>query len=222
MLPTERTKKWRRRSDARPAELVAAAQRCFSERGFAATRLEDVAARAGVSKATVYLYFESKEALFEAVVRAAVLPSLDQATALVDAFEGTTPDLIRAMLAVFEAAIDGPFPAIAKMVIAESGNFPELAKMWANVVLKRGFGLMQKIIERGVARGELREVDPSTVGPLIMAPVVLLGIWKESFGLHTDMHLDRHAILREHVETLMRGLLAEPPKKKAPRKARRS
>jgi AcrR family transcriptional regulator len=205
-MSAERAKKWERRSDARPAELIAAALRCFAERGFAATRLDDVAANAGVSKATVYLYFDSKEKLFEAVVRAAVVPSLDQAHALVDAFDGGTPDLVRTLLVVFETALEGPFPAIAKLVIAESGNFPQLARFWADVVLRRGMALVQRVVERGVARGEFRPVDPKTVAPLLMAPVVLLGLWRQSFGQHTDMKLDTRAILTEHTETVLRGL----------------
>ncbi|HEY2513804.1 MAG TPA: TetR/AcrR family transcriptional regulator [Polyangiaceae bacterium] len=204
----ERTKKWERRSEARPAELIAAALQCFAERGFAATRLDDVAARAGVSKASVYLYFESKEKLFEAVVRAAVTPSLDRATALVDAFEGATPDLVRMLLFVFESVLDSPFPAIAKLVISESGNFPELARTWADLVLRRGMSLVQRVIERGVERKEFRPVDPKAAMPLVVAPVVLLAIWKHSFGQHTDIKLDPHTILAEHAETLLRGLAA--------------
>lgn len=204
----ERTKKWERRSEARPAELIAAALQCFAERGFAGTRLDDVAARAGVSKASIYLYFESKEKLFEAVVRAAVTPSLDRACALVEAFEGSTPDLVRMLLFVFETALNGPFPAMAKLVVSESGNFPELARLWADVVLRRGMALVRRVIDRGVAREEFRSVDAEAAMPLVMAPVVLLAIWKHSFGQHTDIKLDPHAILVEHTETLLRGLAA--------------
>ena len=174
-MAAERTKKWERRSETRPAELIEAALRCFSERGFAATRLDDVAARAGVSKATVYLYFENKEKLFEAVVRAAVAPKLDQAHELVDKFEGSTPDLMRSLLAILETALDGPFPAMAKLVISESGNFPELARLWVSLVLRRGFSLLERLIERGVERGEFRAVDPAVAAPLVMAPVILAG-----------------------------------------------
>jgi AcrR family transcriptional regulator len=210
-MATERAKRWERRSETRPAELIEAALRCFSERGFAATRLDDVAARAGVSKATVYLYFDNKEKLFEAVVRAAVASSLDQAHELVDKFEGSTPDLVRSLLAVFETALDGPFPAMAKLVISESGNFPELARLWVSLVLRRGFSLVERIVQRGVERGEFRAVAPAVAAPLVMAPVILLGIWKQSFGQHTDMQLDRHAIFMEHVETILRGLAATAP-----------
>jgi AcrR family transcriptional regulator len=219
----ERTKRWERRSEARPAELVKAALQCFGERGFAATRLDDVAAQAGVSKATVYLYFDNKEKLFEAVVRAAVIPSLNQAHLLVDKFEGSTSDLVRALLLLFEGALEGPFPAVAKLVISESGNFPELARLWANLVLSPAFSLVERIIARGVERGEFRRVEPAVVAPLVMAPVVMLGIFNQSIGPHTELQMDRHAILVEHAETILRGLAATnaASSAKAPRKGKR-
>jgi AcrR family transcriptional regulator len=228
-MRNERARKWQRRSQQRPAELTTAALRLFAERGFAATRLSDVAAAAGVSKAAVYLYFESKEDLFDAVVRETVLPSLEQASALVDSFQGTTQDLLRTVVAVFEAALDGPFPSIAKLVIAESGNFPELARLWADVVLKRGIALVQKVLTRGVDRGELRPLVPADTAPLVVAPFMLLGIFKQSFAVHVDFQLDRHAVLAAHVDALMNGLAVErgtAPKdgnvraKKSPRKGR--
>lgn len=215
----QRTQKWTRRSAERPAELIAAGLACFSQRGFAATRLEDVAAAAGVSKATVYLYFDSKEGLFEAIARATIAPRLAEAQVLVESFDGTTPELVRALLALFEAALEGPFPAIAKLVIAECGNFPELARLWAGLAIGPGIALLQRIVARGVARREFRPVSPAAAAPLILAPVVLLGLWKESIGRHSDVVFDRRAILTEHAETLLRGL-ATPgaPRRQAPRR----
>src|SRR5215470_12038424 len=175
-------KRWERRKEARPAEIVAAPLQLFSDRGFAATRLDDVATVAGVSKGTVYLYFESKEQLFEAVVREAVAPNIARAEALVDAFEGPTPDLLRALFA-FVADV---------------------------LVLRRAFALMRRILERGVARGEFRPLDPDATVPLVVAPVLLLGVWKHSFGAHTDLTLDRRRVLEAHCENLLRGLAAEP------------
>jgi len=185
---------------------MAAAVRLFAERGFAGTRLEDVAASAGVSKATVYLYFEGKEQLFEAVVRQVVTPNVEQALALVDAFDGSTPTLIRTLLTLLETALDGPFPAVLKLVIAESGNFPALACLWAHVALRPMLALLHRVVQRGIDRGEFRPVNPADVLPLIAAPVVLLALWKHSFGQHTDIPMDRHAVLVAHAEMLLRGL----------------
>lgn len=205
-----RTRRWERRSEARPGELVRAAAELFSERGFAATRLEDVAARAGISKGTVYLYFDSKEALFEAVVREAITPNLDRAEALVKTYDGTTPNLVRLLVPIFEALLDGPVPAVLKILVAESGNFPQLARLYADLVIKRGLGFLTKIVQRGIDRGELRPVEAQHIAPLIVAPAMLLALYRVSFGPHVDLALDRRSILEAHVETLLRGLAADP------------
>ncbi len=203
-------KKWERRSEARPTELIEAALRLFAEQGFAATRLEDVASRAGVSKATIYRYFDNKEALFEAVVRHAVAPRFAQAELLLEAFEGSTADLLRTFFKVVKEALDGPFPPMAKLIITESGNFPELAKLWADLAMKRVLTLVASIVKRGVEHGEFRPVQPETIAPLVMAPVVLLGIWKQAFSPHTDWHLDMDELLDMHISLLVRGLEATP------------
>jgi AcrR family transcriptional regulator len=209
-MPIRPSKRWERRSDARPAELVAAALAVFSERGFAGTRLEDVATRAGVSKATVYLYFDSKEHLFEAVVRAAVTPNLERAEAMVETFAGSTPELVRALLQVFDGALDTALPAVVKLIVSEAGNFPALARLYAELVIQRGMGLVQRIVRRGVERGEFRPVEPADVAPLVVAPVMLLALWKQVFAPHTDLRLDRQAVLAAHAELLLRGLGATP------------
>jgi AcrR family transcriptional regulator len=210
MSKRRRSKRWERRAEARPGELVAAALKLFTERGFAATRLEDVAAEAQVSKGTVYLYFESKEQLFEAVVREAISPNLDRAEAMLATFEGPTPELLRAFYGLARTVLDGPVTGVVKLILSEAGNFPRLAQLYADLVVRRGLGVLQGILRRGVARGEFRPLDPQTTAPLLVAPVVFLAAWKHSFGAHTDLTLDRDAILEAHVETVLRGLAANP------------
>ena len=203
-------KRWERRKEARPAEIVAAALQLFSDRGFAATRLEDVATVAGVSKGTVYLYFDSKEQLFEAVVREAITPNIARAEALVDGFEGPTPDLLRGLFAFVGDVLETPLTGVMKLIVSESGNFPQLARMYANLVLRRAFALMRRVLERGVSRGEFRPMDLHATVPLVVAPVLLLGVWKHSFGAHTELTLDRRRVLEAHCENLLRGLAAPP------------
>jgi len=203
-------KRWERRKEARPAEIVAAALHLFSDRGFAATRLEDVATVAGVSKGTVYLYFDSKEQLFEAVVREAITPNIARAEALVDGFEGPTPDLLRGLFAFVGDVLETPLTGVMKLIVSESGNFPQLARMYADLVLRRAFALMRRVLERGVSRGEFRPMDLHATVPLVVAPILLLGVWKHSFGAHTDLTLDRRKVLEAHCENLLRGLAAAP------------
>ncbi len=201
-------KRWRRRSEARPTEIVAAAAQLFGEHGYAATRMVDVATRAGVTKATVYLYFKDKEHLFESVVRQALEPNLDRAEALVRAFDGSTPALIRMLAMIFQGVLESDYTAIAKMVIAESRTFPELAKLYVDLVVDRGLKMMQSIIQRGIDRGEFRPVPPETTAPLILAPFVMLGVWKHSLAAHSNRMPPPSQVLEQHVEVLIRGLMA--------------
>jgi AcrR family transcriptional regulator len=206
--PSRAGKRWERRSEARPAEIVAAATSLFTERGFGATRMDDVAARAGVTKGTVYLYFQDKGQLFEAVVRQKLAPNLERARMMVEAYDGSTPTLIRMLAKLLEGLVESEYSAIAKMIIAESGAFPELPKLYAEVVLERGFNMMASIIQRGIDRGEFRPVDPTTVVPLVVAPFILLAVWKHSLGDHTDVMPPPSRVLDEHVEMLLRALKA--------------
>jgi len=97
-----------------------------------------------------------------------------------------------------------------KLIVSESGNFPQLARMYADLVLRRAFALMRRILERGIARGEFRPLDPDATVPAVIAPVLLLGVWKHSFDAHTDLTLDRRKVLEAHCENLLRGFAAEP------------
>lgn len=198
-------KKWRRRSEERPRELVEAAFALFTEQGFAKTRLSDVAKRAGVSKATIYRYFENKEALFEAVIDDAVAPRFAEARVLVEAYEGSSADLLRMFLNVARHALDGPLPALIKLIVAESGNFPQLANLWVDHAARHVFSLGAHIIERGICRGEFRQVASTTTAPLILAPVFTLAIWKQTFS-SSGLVLDQEEMLSAHYEMMVRGL----------------
>src|SRR5258707_13174381 len=116
--------RWRRRKDARQGEIVAASIDCFAERGFAATRLEDVARRAGVTKGTLYLYFPNKEELFKAVVRQAVVANIVGGEAMVAHSSEPAPVVLEQLIARLQAAMVAPASALPKIGIAESGNFP--------------------------------------------------------------------------------------------------
>ena len=202
--------RWRRRKDERPGEILAAALEVFAARGFAATRLDDVAARAGVSKGTLYLYFDSKEALLKAVVQAHILPNLAEAERVVRGFRGATPVLITALVENFGSLIvTTPISGIPKLIIAESGNFPELARFYARAVVRRGLRLMQAVIRRGIARGEFRPVDVAHAARLMFAPVLFAVIWKHTMHAHLSDPLDTMAFLRNHLDIFLRGLAAD-------------
>lgn len=200
-----------RRKEARPGEIVAAALRLFSDRGFAATKLEDVAAAAGIGKGTIYLYFPTKEDLFRAVVRQAVLPNLEAVAALVQDPDRSAADILRAIAARFLLLLDTDLTAIPKLVLAESGNFPALARFYAEEVVLKAMALIRGVLARGIERGEFRPIDLDSALPLFSAPLLLLLLWKHSLGRHTDIELNPRTVVATHLDVLLRGLAADKP-----------
>src|SRR5262249_38734068 len=150
----------RRMPAERPQHILGAALEAFVENGFAATRLEDVARRAGVSKGTLYLYFANKEELFKAAVRENIVPFLDRAEHRVATFEGSSRDLFVELLhgwwdAMHESRVTG----LPKLILAEASNFPEAARFFFDEVVARVRGLFARVLRRGIDSGEFRPVD---------------------------------------------------------------
>ena len=142
--PPERALRWRRRKEVRPKEILAAALALFAERGFAATRLDDVALCAGITKGTLYLYFPNKEELFEAVVRQALVPNLERGEALLDEADAPAALMLERLMRNWAELALSPAGAIPKIIISEAGNFPELARFYREVVVDRGIELLTR------------------------------------------------------------------------------
>lgn len=203
----------RRRKDARPEELTAAALELFVERGFAATRLDDVAKCAGVSKGTLYLYFDSKEALFKAVIQGGVLPVLEAGEALLDEYPDDPRQLLHCILHGWWSLIGNtPLGGISKLMLSEARNFPELARYYHDEVIARGLALVRAAVQRGVERGVFRTVDLETVAPVLLAPLMHLALWRHSIGSCCGPAIDADKYLASHFELVMHGLsLPEHP-----------
>ena len=202
----------RRRKEARPGELTAAALELFVEKGFAATRLEDVAARAGVSKGTLYLYFDSKESLFRAVIEEGMVASLSAAEQLLSEYQGPADELLRQLLFGWWEQIGGTrLAGIPKLMVAEANNFPAIAQYYHDAVIRRGRGLVRSIIERGIAQGEFRRIDVDVTVDVIIAPLLMLVIWRHSF-CHCGHTIDPQSYLSTHLELLLQGLTLPPEK----------
>lgn len=202
-------RKWSRRKAARPQELVAAALNLFVERGYAATRLEDVAAAAGVSKGTVYLYFANKEELFKTVVRENLVPALAKGTDLVDTYEGTTPELLRELMRGWWGLIGAtPVAGLTKLIMAESGNFPDIARFYHEEVMVPGDELFARVLARGAARGEFHALPANPVTTLICAPLVFLMLWQHAFHVGSHKDIDPEAYLDNLLQVLLFGLTA--------------
>jgi AcrR family transcriptional regulator len=200
--------RWSRRKEERPAELTAAALELFVEHGYAATRLEDVARRAGVSKGTLYLYFDGKEALFQAVVREGLVAALERGERMLEAHRGSAAALLRELMqGWWEVIGNTPFGGLPKLMVSECRNFPELGKFYSSEVISRGYRLIQQVVERGIRTGEFKRLDPEYVTRLVIAPVTLLAIWRHSFDFCDSHRLDPQRYLDHHVNLLLNGLV---------------
>lgn len=205
-----------RRKEARPGELLDAALDLFVEKGFAATRVEEVAAKAGVSKGTLFLYFPSKVDLFKAVVREAIVGRFDEWKAELDTYPGDTAELVReSMLRWWDRIGNTRASGITKLVMSEAGSFPEIATFYAQEVIVPGNALIRGILERGVRRGEVRDIDLDGACQSIIAPMIFLTMWKHSLGPCCAVHptLDPRTFILAQADILTHGLLKTPTRK---------
>ena len=199
-----------RRKEARPGELLDAALDLFVAKGFAATRVEEVAAKAGVSKGTLFLYFKSKEELFEAVVRENIGNQINQGLAEIESFEGPTTHMLKyAMFAWWERVGNTKASGISKLVMSEASNFPSLANFYQDTVVKPGRQLIRMILQRGVNRGEFRILNMDYAVFSVIAPVMFLTMWKHSWGACSmDTPLDPKSYLDSQADIIVNGILA--------------
>ena len=196
----------RRRKEARPQELTAAALALFTEKGFAATRLDEVAARAGVSKGTLYLYFDSKEALFKAVIREGVVPAIAEGEALLDEHDDPVVLLRAILFGWWERIGSTELGGVVKLMMSEAGNFPEVAAYYHGAVIQRGLGLIRAAVVRGIARGAFRPVDLDAIGTILIAPLLHLALWRHSFGACCGPATSIDRYLESYFDLILNGL----------------
>jgi AcrR family transcriptional regulator len=213
-LPEARVQaqRWRRRKEARPSEILDAALDCFAEHGFAATRLDDVAHRAGITKGTLYLYFPNKEELFKAVVAQALVPNLERGEALLSEADKRVAEP-RSAAALLAQLMHGwaelarlPAGAIPKIVVSEAGNFPDLARFYREQVVDRGMSLLSRVLQFGIGRGEFRAVELDDTVRCIFAPLLLAMLWRHSLGRHEPTGFDPDSLCETNLQLLLNGL----------------
>jgi AcrR family transcriptional regulator len=204
-----------RRKEARPQELLDAALELFVEKGFSATRAEEVAARAGVSKGTLYLYYPSKEDLLKAVIEQRLSSEIAAGAAEAASFTGPTDALLREVLTHWwQRLYDSPASGVFKIIITEVRNFPELAEFHRRSVVEPGQRLIGELLQRGIDRGEFRQVDLHTAVHSLVFPMIMVCLHKHSLGACIpEERLDGKAFIRDHVEMMIDGLAARPSPK---------
>ncbi len=197
----------RRRKDARPRELIEAALQAFAENGFAGSKMEDIAERAGVAKGTVYLYFETKDALFEAVVREKISPLFERLDLMTDSVPGSTAELLTAVIdRIYAELIDHPARRVVmKILIAEGSRFPQLTAFYHHEVLSKGKQILRRVVQRGIDSGEFRDTPVLAHPEVIMGPAILAAVWKMTFEQTSP--LDIEVFMKAHLDIILHGLL---------------
>jgi AcrR family transcriptional regulator len=188
------------RTAERRAAIVDAAMEEFIARGFAATRLDDIAKRAGVAKGTIYLHFKDKESMFEELVRTVIVPVVARLNAL-PPLTGSVRDLIEAFASNFLKEVIGTRRGdLVRLIVAEGPRFPSVADFYYREVVSRGIAGMRALIELGIARGEIREKDLARYPQILIAPAMIAVIWQSLFARHAP--LDAQDMLRVHLDLI--------------------
>lgn len=202
----------RRRKDARPAELLEAALTLFVEKGFAATRSEEVAKAAGVSKGTLYLYFPSKEELLKAVIQHFLGTEIETGIQEAAAADGPVAEVMEKLLVNWWTRIyEGPASGVFKLVITEVRNFPEIGEFWVERVVAPGQAIVSGLIQRGIDRGEFEVDDIACAVHSILMPMILECVHKHSFmacGIGKDMEIDPVTFMHAHLRLVFKGMAA--------------
>lgn len=203
-----------RRKEARPQELLEAALALFVERGFAATRSEEVAVRAGVSKGTLYRYYPSKEELFKAVVRENLSTRIAETATLVASYEGASADLLRQVMEAWCCELGrGGMGGIVKIMLSEAGNFPELASFYQDEVIVPTEAVLSALLQRGMSRGEFRTLPVPELITVLIGPMLHLILHEHSLGncgLQCSK-VEPAAVLAVQLDLVLRGLMLQPP-----------
>ncbi len=207
--PPPAKRRRQRRKELRPSEIIDAAIGLWLEKGFAATKLDDVAKAAGVAKGTIYLYFESKEALFQSAMEERLVVTIKKVGEMGAAFEGSTEELLRRVFGVvLQQITEGGGIVFPKVLIAEGHRFPNLVDQYRNVVLERAMMVIRAVLARGVKRGELSpsaaDIDPR----LVMAPLIMSALWDNVFASDEGARSDE--LIEPLLALLLNGLRLRP------------
>lgn len=198
--------RWQRRKESRPGEIIEAAFELFAERGFSATRMDEIAHKAGISKGSLYNYFTSKEAIFEAVVTEDIIPTIDQVEQEIVSADENPEETIRNMIHRLMTYTQGTrLEIIPKLIVSESGNFPDLTTFFVHQVIKRTRNIITTVIQNGIELGEFIDCDPEITARLLLAPVIQDQIWSYSLKPFDDKY-DAELYLETHLNIFLHGI----------------
>jgi AcrR family transcriptional regulator len=169
--------------------------------------MEDIARGAKIAKGTVYLYFNSKQAVFKALARGSMGARLDAMQAFIAQYEGSSADLLRLTIAgMGEFARTSDRIVLPRLLLAEAGNFPGLAKFWRRELIDRGLSILTLVVRRGIESGEFREMPAEHVARLCVAPLITIAIWRTTFAKFDEEPYDYQGLIDAHLRILLRGI----------------
>ena len=199
----------RRRKAERPQEILEAAFAEFSRNGYAMTTLDRIARRAGVTKGTIYVYFENKEHLFISMVREITKAATETVQGMFESHEGSTADLLRAQFSfIYEHIVENRRRReVVRMLIAEAPRFPALADRYHDEILRPCLDMLRQAIQRGIDRGEIRDLSIINSPQVVIAPIALVDLWMMMFG--DRQPLDLKAYFDAHLDLVLNGLLVK-------------
>ncbi len=199
-------RRYQRRKQDRPQEITEAAFEAFAEKGYSATKVADVAKRAGVSKGLMYLYFKTKEELFKAVVKSVVIRRVDRLIENVETTELSSEDFIRGPLQTFLQQLPAsPVAVVIRLLISEGRKHPDLVDYYYDNVVSKGLAAISGFLARGVERGEFRHSAVTDLPHLILAPVMLSIIWGLIF---TGQELDTDKLIETQIDLVLTQIKA--------------
>lgn len=217
-IPSNSEPRWRRLPGERPGQILQAALEVFGERGLSASRLDDIAKRAGLSKGTIYLYFPNKDELFREMVRHTVVSQIEIREQLMNSASGSATELlVQFMRDHWKFIRSAPFAPLFRLIHAEIQNFPDLAKFYAEEVVSRGHRLIAAIISRGIETGEFRNMDPMVAARMLAAPFAMHGLWcthRECFASVANKTDDQ--VLDELIEFFLHAIRLSGSDDRAP------
>ena len=211
MAETAEAPRWRRRREARPSEIIAAALECFAAHGYAGTRIEDIAREAGVTVGTVYRYFDGKAALFQAVITQSIAPTLTRGEVLARRRGEQADTLLRRLVLGWWRLVHRRARAgIVRMVIAEAANFPELTRVYVREIIARGEDILARALELGVARGEFRPHDVHATARALSHLVIFGVLYDHALQPFDERYVDATRSLGAMLEVVLDGIRVRP------------
>ena len=199
--------KWKRRKDERPHEILLAALELFVRKGFAGTKIDDIAGAAKVSKGTVYLYYDSKEQLFKSMVHELMIPKISEVENYIEQYQGSQVDLLSFVIHKWwKTVIENGLVGVPKLIMSEANNFPDITRFYVKEVIHRIQAILVKILEKGISQLEFRKIDVVLTSRVILSSLVYFSMWDTSLKKYDHNELNVEDLIKQQVDIISNGI----------------